>query len=198
MRTLPQRRPILAPGARLLGLDPSFGATGWSVGSLDAEPVSGVFKSCTGSTRQQLSQFWDQLGALHGRYKFAFCWFEHQEVIYLPHTNLTEGSRFRLQAAIELAGHICRFVTVPVQSNVWRKDFLGLALAPKDRRNRGSSRTWLKARAIDECRRMGWHVTSDDEAEARGIMVHGLSVMSDSYAARMAGPLTRYPRKNAA
>ncbi len=61
------------------------------------------------------------------------------------------------------------------QISKWRRHFFGKG-------NAGGKRAALKKRAIAECRRRGWEVKTDDEAEALGILDYALSCKSPTYA----------------
>jgi hypothetical protein len=181
---------------KLLGLDPSMASTGWAVGSDDdARPVWGSFPKFVGEPRDQLAGFIRHLADLQDRYTFEVCYFEFDQVIDLPglnKTNVSEGNRFMLRAAIDIVGLQQGFKTVPVRADDWRKTFLGVARKPKWME--GRARDVLKGMAVDECTRIGWKVWNDDEADALGVMVHGLSRTSNEYAKLMSSPLLRRRR----
>jgi hypothetical protein len=184
------------PLIKLLGLDPSMASTGWAVGSTDgARPVWGSFPRLSGEPRDQLQGFMDNLFELHGRYSFEVCYFEFDQVIDLAglrKTNVSEGNRFMLRAAIDIVGLQRGFETVPVRCDDWRKTFIGVSRKPKW--VEGRARDVLKELAVDECTRIGWDVSKDDEADALGVMVHGLTKCSREYASMMASPLLRRRR----
>jgi hypothetical protein len=184
------------PLIKLLGLDPSMASTGWAVGSPDgARPAWGSFPRLSGEPRDQLKGFIAQLNDLHDRYSFEVCYFEFDQVIDLPglrKTNVSEGNRFMLRAAIDIVGLQRGFETVPVRCDDWRKTFIGVSRKPEW--VEGRARDVLKELAVDECARIGWIVSNDDEAEALGVMVHGLCKSSKEYANLMLTPLLRRRR----
>jgi len=68
----------------------------------------------------------------------------------------------------------------------WRKEFIGRARAPAlldgKKPKAHQRRAWLKKAAVSECERRGWPVSSDDEADAVGV----LSFASHLIATKMA------------
>ena|GEM_PF-2636862 len=59
----------------------------------------------------------------------------------------------------------------PVSSAEWRKHFIGQPRAPQTLA-KAQRRKWLKDQVRLECQRRGWAVTSDDEADALGVLVY--------------------------
>lgn len=186
---------LLNPGEKVCGLDPSMAATGWAIGSLEAPPTSGVFPPLTGSDRQRFHGLYLEIQRLHQRYGFKYCYFEFDAAMQGVEgkTDVSEGYRFACKTVILLAGAMLNFFTQPVSANAWRPGFIGCTRKPAFIKTQ-SNRAWLKEAAVAECKKRGWVVRGDDEAEARGVLDYGLCQLSAAYAAKMAGPLGRYAR----
>lgn len=179
---------------RLLGLDQSQEATGWSVGGLDdAPPKSGVFRSAPWGKKEGagILRFGNWLiGTIEKYHITAVCY----EEPYIPKVTVDKFGKKRgntdidaLKPMIFLEGEInrvCAKMGVPVKVvaiSQWRSRFLGTTKASPGLTGK-DARADLKAKAVAACAELGWYVESHDEAEARGIMVYGLGDLSPDYA----------------
>lgn len=76
------------------------------------------------------------------------------------------GLRFETARACEMRGIRCQ----TVELGKWRSHFIGTSQAPKPIQKAKKGPAWLKARAIEECRKRGWNPKTHNEAEALGIL----------------------------
>jgi hypothetical protein len=58
-----------------------------------------------------------------------------------------------------------------VTASQWREHFLGDAKPPREL-SKEKRRKWLNKQTRDECESRNWHVQTDDEADALGILVY--------------------------
>lgn len=89
------------------------------------------------------------------------------------------GLRSETARACEMRGVRCD--TVPLGK--WRLHFIGTAAAPKSVQKAKKGPAWLKARAMEECRKRGWNVKTHNEAEALGILDYIRSTQDPTYGA---------------
>lgn len=62
-----------------------------------------------------------------------------------------------------------------------RKHFIGLTRAPKDIAGRAERQRFLKDRTIAECRRRGFRVASDDDADALALLSYALTLKKPGF-----------------
>jgi len=75
-----------------------------------------------------------------------------------------------------------RLIEVP--PHTWRSHFLGLVHAPKQV-PRKQRRAWLKARAQDRVRELGWGDVSEDQADALGLLSYLRASLDPTYVETM-------------
>lgn len=79
----------------------------------------------------------------------------------------------KLHGAHVLVRLVAQKLKVPIRSihlSTWRVHFIGVTHAPAAILSKSRRRTWLKKAVMEECARRGWEVTTDDEADARGLL----------------------------
>jgi hypothetical protein len=80
----------------------------------------------------------------------------------------------RLYGLIAIVREVAYRKNIPVNSvtvTEWRAPFIGQARAPKHL-SKPQRRSWLKNETRKECARRGWQVSTDDEADALGLLVY--------------------------
>lgn len=68
----------------------------------------------------------------------------------------------------------------PVHNATWRKHFIGVSRAPK---GQAKPTDWLKAKAVDRCRILGWDIPKHDAAEAAGLLDYARARLDPAYGA---------------
>lgn len=165
---------------RVLGLD-GGGTTGYALGACGSrKPVFGVIRLPGGSALPS-----KKFVVLEGRVRELIVTGEiDRAYVELPFLQRDEEklniTRERLawgyQAAIGMACEKEGIQVFPIESAKWRSFFLGVTQAPREIGEGLSSsarltarRSWLKAKAMEVCRRRGWDPPQEDAAEAGGI-----------------------------
>lgn len=162
----------------LLCLDVA-GSTGWARWREGAaDPVWGVAKIAKGAPGQDYARFHDWLNAevvLQEVTHIAI------EAVYVDEKTVTAAKRLLAMFGIAEMIAYRRGVSIqPVMSMDWRKHFLGQRVAPKSVPAK-KRREWWKKQAVDECRRRGWNVKVDDEADALGLMTYMRAKLLPAY-----------------
>ena len=92
-----------------------------------------------------------------------------QIVVNLKRPNLrTLYQQFSVVAAIDTVADAYDIDTYQVDVPVWRKHFIGTAGAPRALKS-GERADWLKTKAIERCKELGWQIPNHHAAEACGI-----------------------------
>lgn len=181
------------PMRHVLALDPATRKFGWAIGSADMEaPLTGVFNPPHAGERHGV-----MLGALRDWLDMQIKVYHCTKVIYeAPFAGANAkgfGIVCKMLGVVELVCDDHEIPCVRATSHEWRKRFLGHAQAPREigkaltpSAARAARRDWLKTAALDGCKRRGWPVATDDEADAVGLLDFLLSLDSPSYAERTA------------
>ena len=176
-----------------LGLDLSMSSTGWACWNGEsAQPRYGhwVLGSEFTSDGRVFVKLHERLAEQHMIMPFEVIFTEEaiNAASLSGHTNIRT-----LRLASGLAAHVHSFATAyslrPVMEfNIesWRPPFIGrmhssdakreARLARKEGDKRASARGTLKALTIARCKQLGLNPRKDDEADAIGILTHGLLV----------------------
>lgn len=146
--------------------------TGFAFGSGDERPYSGSvrFDGAIGRYAAELEAWMGRMVEIY-----------HVKTVYIEapivagKTNL--NTTMKLMGGQVIAHKVCYEFGVPctpVNVSSWRKAFIGRSTAPKEI-PKNKRRKWLKAAAMKECERRGWNVTSDDEADALGLLSYAIT-----------------------
>lgn len=152
---------------KILALDQAT-TTGWAVGDSIVRPIaSGSFKIHT-SNAGQFAMFWgDKIGGLIKEHDVEFLGFESTWIG--PENISTALKLFGLQMMAAYVATRFKLPFASIDNSSWRSAFYpGKWRAPKKHGFRTNT-DYYKFIAVEECRRRGWPVQSDDEAEACGI-----------------------------
>lgn len=175
-----------------LALDLSKASTGWALWRPGlAKPIYG--SKCLGSKYTSNGRVFAKLHELmfdlRGIEKYEFVFAEEpinpgqlSGSTTIKTIRLAAGLSAHAESFAEATG--CRqFLEVNIST--WRVDFVGRAIvldAKRDARERkkatgrGSARDKLKALTVARCRDLGFNPHTDDEADAIGILDHGLAM----------------------
>lgn len=167
---------------RVLALDLAT-KTGWACGNTDRDPVShGV--AVLPSTGEDIGWFAD---AFEMRLAELLDEMEPDHLVF--ESPILRGKKTSLAAARKLCGlayHtelIARrrklLVTEANLSEI-RDHFIGITSAPRDV-PKAKRRQWLKDKVVAECKRRGFSVTSDDDADAIALLSLRLSQLDATY-----------------
>lgn len=162
---------------RLLSLDLST-HTGWSCGSLLPQPVThGVLHlPKTGEDIGRfLSAFREWLG--HAIEELAPTDIVFESPILRGKTSL--AALRKLYGLAGVAEMVALDYEIPIQEaslSAIRKHFIGTSKAPKDIIGDDKRRAWLKAHTVSECRRRGFRVADDNDADALALLSYALTL----------------------
>lgn len=170
---------------RVLALDLAT-STGWACGSLREGVVGfGVLK---------LPRTGDDLGWFLDHFE---CWLgtmieqeNAREIVYESPILPGIGNLTTLRKLYGLAGSTekvvyryrhCGLRCFEANLSEIRPPFIGARIAPKEIKGKAERRAWLKRRTVLECRRRGYHVAGDDEADALALLSLRLSQHQSGY-----------------
>lgn len=167
---------------RVLALDLS-GSTGWACGSTKGTPVShGVVT---------LPKSGDDLGWYLTHFRdwlnLALDDMEPQQIVFespiMPEQTSIPTLRklYSLCGVTELVARERKILVTEANLAQIRKHFIGTSKAPSDIKDAKVRRMWLKARTIEECRKRGFRVSGDDDADAIALLSLRLSQLDATY-----------------
>ena len=166
-----------------LGLDLSS-ETGWAIKSADNRPpVCGTyrFKQTGPDLAACFLPFMDFLDELTREHDIeAWCY----ETVFAGDMAdpLKLCKHFGRPVVVEIRARQIGVKCKEVMSSSWRKNFIGVGQGPRGL-SRTKRQTWLKRRALQECRIRNWPVENHNEAEACGILNFWLCHDFPDYAA---------------
>jgi hypothetical protein len=164
----------------ILSLDLA-GQVGWARWREGMEnPVYGVVKLPKHSLGQTVASFGDWLNA-----KIISERIEHigVETIFVGKDAISAVERlYALWGRTHEVAYRRGVPIAGVMVGEWRQRFIGARRAPAGL-TKPQRRMWLKKQAREECAARGWPVTSDDEADALGILVYERSRLMPTWGA---------------
>lgn len=182
----------------VLAVDQSMTSTGWAhLRDGQQTPTWGIFTQPSWEDREgeMLWKWFSWLGKKVSELQVTHLVLEdtfrpdHQE-------NLTKGiAQYGQLGMASAVAHLCTAErNHPVEftvaaSKTWRATFLGSAEPPRGL-VKHQRRAWFKDRAVSECHKRGWMVSSNDAADALGILDYACSAIDPRYASQ-AGSLFR-------
>lgn len=166
---------------RLLALDLAT-ATGWACGTFDRPVSHGVFKAPkTGQDigrflayfRKWLGEAIEQMGPT----EILF-----ESPILTGIKNLTTLRKlYSLAGVAELVAFDYELPIAEANLSSIRVHFVGMRCAPKAILGKEKRRQWIKARTVAECRKRGFRVADDNDADALALMSYGLSLKQKGF-----------------
>lgn len=162
---------------RILALDIAT-ATGWACGSHDPVPVThGVLN--LPKTKEDIGRFlsaWREwLG--HAIEQMAPTEIMFESPILTEVKNITTLRKlYSLAGIAELVALDYGLPISEANLSSIRTHFVGMRWAPKEITGKEARRKWIKARTVSECRRRGFRVASDDDADALALLSFALSL----------------------
>lgn len=172
---------------RVLALDLAT-KTGWACGSTEGTPVShGVV--AMPKTGEDIGKF---LAVFEGWLLTAIDEMGPDEVVFESPILPEQTAIATLRKLYSLAGVTELVVTRLIErgQNMQtreaalgdiRQHFIGIRQAPKDIRGSEARRKWMKAKVIAECRKRGFNVAGDDDADAIALLSLRLSQLDKNY-----------------
>lgn len=187
----------------VLALDLAMHRTGWALGGTDwKRPQWGVFETehFGKHTGRELLRFERLMTDIIEANPLTHIVYEKVIVdVRRPHKVDPRKPAFSYEgneAMMMLSGAACmtaerhNIAIERILVDDWRRRFLGINRAPKDRGGKTTATDWFKDKAIKAAVARGWYVTHHDEAEALGILDYTLFCLDRGYAHRT-DPQTR-------
>ena len=168
---------------RILALDQSLSNTGWALWNTgDAIPQSGAWPLCDGGRNRAhgFVAIHREINAIHAA--GAIDLIAHETPLKLPTDKVAQLiGTYGLISHIESIACIKRITMMSIDQQDWRSTwFNGMRYSGRE--------DWKRA-AIERCRQFDMDPSSDDEAEACGILDHVMHMQKITPPWRIANPL---------